>query len=285
MLNQIWRRNWRFMLLTYAVLTFEASLNACWPWITGQAIDGLIAGQYGWFFLYTGLCVTGLLVGVGRRMADTRVFGWAWREVTVQTVRDLMDAEVEPAKVITRASLSTRFVDFFEYYLPQFLYVVSDLVVGSVMLHLAVPGIAWFSVPCFAVAVAWSWKASGKGQEQDRLANDATDRSNAAIQRHDGDAVDVAYRERVRCYIKSSDWQSWGWGGNDLFGTLVYVATMLLLVKRGATPGVIVATLMYADKLFRGVQGLHCAYINWKGVQVAKEKIGEALEKSKPPAM
>ena len=147
MLKDVWGLcKWK-MVATYSVLIIESVVWSLFPYFLGKAIDGLLVRDWYWFLVYVSVGVIGCNVGCFRRMFDTRIFGGAWKKVSSNIVCDLMRNGVEVPKIITRAGLSTRFVDFFEYAVPQLFRGVLGMVIALIMLWRLVPGvIIWLVV-------------------------------------------------------------------------------------------------------------------------------------------
>lgn len=275
MLGEIFRGNRRAILLTYTVLLAENLVFALFPYYLGRSIDSLLEGRYGWFAFYVSVCLVGIVVGVSRRMFDTRVFAGVWRRVATKTIHKLMDGGVDPAKVITRAGLSTRFVDFFEFHLPHLLQGCVAIATATVMLAIAVPSVICWVMLLAACALGCAYHVSVRCKTQDVAAQESIDQSNDAINKGDRQCVADAYEQRTACYIRSSDWQAWGWGATDALGVVAEVMVVLTLVRFVRAPGEIVSTVTYTWTLFGSIGGLAEFFTRWKEVEVAKEKIAE----------
>ena len=146
MLTEVWKLSWKGMAVTYVVLIIESLAFSFFPFYLGRAIDGLLTKDWFWFSVYLAVCVVGFSVGTVRRMFDTRVFGHAWSKVSSGIVRNLMANKMEPAKTITKAGLSSRFVDFFEFAVPSLISAVVGIITALGMLWGSVGAATWWLV-------------------------------------------------------------------------------------------------------------------------------------------
>jgi len=273
MLSEIFKKNRIGILATYCVLAFENLLFALYPWLFGRSIDGLLADDYSFFHFYIGIFFVGILVGVGRRMFDTRIFSKVWLKVSTDVISELMDKEVESSKVITRGSLSCRYVDFFEFNIPDLFRGVVTLVIAIVMLWLALTQVIGWILLLAAMAIIYSHWVSMKTKKYDHLITDTVDESNQAIQDSDKEGVMAAYESRTKSYITMSDWHAVGWGLPDLLWLATEVVAVLALIKMNCTTGQILATTAYVGMLYGNIMVLSHFFINLRAIEVANEKI------------
>ena len=275
MIREIYNGNKKAILATYTVLIIETLVFSLFPFYLGKSIDGLLEKQYGWFTFYISVCAIGIVIGISRRMFDTRVFAGVWNRISTRTVLHLIDRKVDASKIITRADLSTRFVDFFEYNIPNLFHYSISISTAVVMLSLSVPLISRWLCLLAGLALAVSYFVSTKCKIQDIKIQESLDISNKAINEKDKDGVVDAYKVRTSCYVKTSDWHAFSWGVTDILGVLGDVLVILVLVKMDCSPGKIISTVTYTWQLFGNVNGLLYFFINMKEVEVAKEKIEE----------
>ena len=105
--------------VTFALLVLEHLLLLMEPFVIGLAINALTEQVWTGVYVFIGLEVLVILVGVVRRMYDTRAYGGIYREmgqnISLRAIEDHDD--LSPA--IKRADLLQEVVDFFENELPM----------------------------------------------------------------------------------------------------------------------------------------------------------------------
>lgn len=103
---------------TMGLLIIENILAAIAPLFLGRAIDGLIAQTYSALWIFLAVAVTGLIIAIGRRVYDTRVYARIYREAASETVEKENLKEAAVTRITARANFVSEFVEFFEIYLP-----------------------------------------------------------------------------------------------------------------------------------------------------------------------
>lgn len=177
--------------------------------------------------------------------------------------------------VITRSSLCSRYVDFYEYYLESLIYGAISFFVGVCMLYLQVSLFVCLLIP-ITIFSLWIIRLSGlKGHKYDTEANEAFDEYYQSLNDRNEDKIYGAWNKRVYSYIKSIDWRTFRMTGNNLLNDLIYIGAIIILILNDSTPGVILATLTYVSKTFDGLNHFGDFYLNCKLIQVANEKIKE----------
>jgi len=274
-LSEIFHRNWAKISFVYSILIFESVVFALVPWLCGRAIDDLLSGQCQFFVNYILLLSFALVTGMVRRMLDTRVFASVWAGVTVETICDLIEQNEDSAKVISRAGLSDRFVDFFEFRIPLLGKAIVHLIVGYVMLWSAVEAVSLIVFGVGMLAVLWGCHLIKLRKILDHTSQDSIDKANQAIQDKDLTGVRDCYRIRKSCYIKWSDFDAWSWGFQDLAGVISEVVVVLVLVEHGASPGVILATMSYVWSVHENMTCFRWFFGALKETEVAEERISQ----------
>ena len=130
---------------TWLLTLMETCLMALVPLFTGFAIDGLLQGETGTLFQLGGLLGTLVVLGVGRRIYDTRIYGTLRAELSGQ----LADPEnVESvSSTNARVGMGRELVDFLEEQLPELLDSVVQLTVSLIVLY-------WFHPTLSVTAMA-----------------------------------------------------------------------------------------------------------------------------------
>lgn len=279
MLRDVWRAGWRRMLTTYAVLLAESVVFAFFPYYLGKAVDGVFGGDRSWFFLYLIICMAGCVVGAARRCYDTRVFGGIWRRLSGDVVVRMMDNGADPSKVITRAGLSTRFIDFYEFAVPTIVRASVSVIVAIIMLWAVVGiGTLWVLV-LFGMTSSVSLWVSYRKQKWDHYSTDARDALNDAIGKGMTARVDDAYGEQVNAYVRSSDWDSVDWVQGTVFAVIGEVIVILTLAEgQSVTPGEVLVAIGYVWQMFSKASFVS-RFFDWmRSVEVANQKIAEEIE-------
>jgi ABC-type multidrug transport system fused ATPase/permease subunit len=263
------------MAVTYVVLLAESTVFAFFPMFLGNAVDGLFEKDWYWFTVYLIVCTVGCTMGACRRCVDTRIFGGAWATLSSRVTESMLKRKMEVSKIITRDSLSVRFVDFFEFALPQTITAAISTLVPLVFLLKTVPDVLPYIVGLGIALVAISLWVSHREKPWDRRLFEARDDRNVAIESYDIPKLEETYRQSTRAYIKRSDWAAGCWLAHRFLSIGAEVAVIVSLAKQGATPGELLAAIAFVWTLFDAVGSITGMFNQIRSVEVANEMIAE----------
>ncbi|MEL6979441.1 MAG: ABC transporter six-transmembrane domain-containing protein [Pseudomonadota bacterium] len=133
----LFRSFWRRILATWAVVLLETVLIALIPLLIGYAIDGLLAGRTEELLWLSAALALQVLIGVGRRVYDTRVYGGI--RVSLGLAVDRLHAGHEVSTRNARLDMSRELVDFLEKEVPELLTAIVQIVIALVVLSLFDP--------------------------------------------------------------------------------------------------------------------------------------------------
>ena len=106
------------LALTYALTLVENGLNVLYPYLTGVAIDALLAGRWvGVAPLLTAWTVH-LAVGLFRHVYDTRVFTLVYADLAADLVERQRAQGANAAHLAARVALSREIVEFLQVEVP-----------------------------------------------------------------------------------------------------------------------------------------------------------------------
>ena len=118
MLKHIGKTHRKRLIATFSLVGLENLLMLIYPVFGGWAINAVIEGNVWQAMLYGLVVLLMWLVGVTRRVADTRTFTRIYTEIAVPVVLEQRQREVPHSAVTARVALSREFVSFFEKHLP-----------------------------------------------------------------------------------------------------------------------------------------------------------------------
>jgi hypothetical protein len=124
---------WR-IAFTYALTVIEDLLELSYPWATGLAINGLLAGDYRMIAPVMIAWVLHTAIGCGRQMYDTRLYTEVYNTIVIDTVLRQRQTGIEPTRVAARSAMSREFVTFFEKDMPVVLNSLVSIVGSAAIL-------------------------------------------------------------------------------------------------------------------------------------------------------
>src|SRR5919199_1817122 len=106
------------LALTYVLTLTENGLNVLYPYLTGIAIDALLAGRWAGVAPLLLAWTVHLAVGLFRHVYDTRVFTLVYADLAAGLVERQRAQGADAAHVAARVALSREVVDFLQAELP-----------------------------------------------------------------------------------------------------------------------------------------------------------------------
>lgn len=274
MLKQTFQANRKWIMFTYSVMLAEFMLFAMMPWLLGMAVDGLLEKNHDNFYLYGGLSVVGLFVGIFRRQMDTRVFMGIWKRQAVDTIESMKKREVDGPKIISRYRLVGTFADFFESTVPTAVGAVVDISVAFFMLFAA---LSWGGLVPFltaVVAMGVYYRVAKRILVIDRNLQKLKEKTDEKIL-ESGEPVEPEFDGMRQQWVRRSDMEALSWGLNDLFWVICEVFTVYWLLEGGESIGTVMAAIVYVDRLFSRTSMLAGYFNHQQEIKMVKEVLAE----------
>jgi hypothetical protein len=265
MLNEIFKENkWRIIVI-YTVSFVEFTVFSLMPYVIGLAIDDLMAGHYRAFFGYVALSVGAMVIGVFRRMYDTRVFMRIYTIKASMVIRSLMSSRLDYRRIISRYGLVGLYSDFFEYTLPNIIHSIIGIVVGISMIAVISPILLFFIVPAVVVELCTHVFFSRLIQKREY----ALQHTREEISHNIAEGKDCFHQlnDQYKIYVSKSDLESKSWGFVDLLSVVVELTCILTVTRSGLSLGEITSLLLYVNKIF---EKTHMSFFFFTGVKLLK---------------
>lgn len=231
---------------TLALLIAENIIQVAQPLFLGFAIDGLIAQSMRELWVFVALATTGLAIGIGRRLYDTRAYGRIYRETAGETVEKENLSAAPVTQITARANFVSEFAEFFELYLPLALTSFATLAGAIIMLFVISPtlGACAFGV---AIAVGLVFFFSRKNiQTLNTSLNDEMERQVDILEQRDRTSAALHFSSIVRWRIRLSDLEARNFGVAFFLAIVLAAAAVYILVAiENKSEGQIFAALTY----------------------------------------
>lgn len=240
-------RRYKFAIAgTFALLALENIISVLEPYILGRAIDGLIAQSYHGLFLFLVLAGSGLIIGILRRLYDTRVYGRIYREAACETVEKENERNAPITQISARANFVHEFTEFFELYLPAAL--MSFFTLAGAVIMLGVISFRLFIATIIVTAVAgaifyFSRKRIG---HLNKMLNNEMERQVDVLTARRKDSARSHFSSIVSWRIALSDLEARNFGLVFLLTIiLTAVAVYILIALEDRSEGQVFAALTY----------------------------------------
>ncbi|MEO1135527.1 MAG: ABC transporter six-transmembrane domain-containing protein [Pseudomonadota bacterium] len=231
---------------TFALLILENVIQVMQPLFLGFAIDGLIAQSYRELWTFVALAMTGLSIGVARRLYDTRAYGRIYRETASETVENENAKSTPVSKVTARANFVSEFAEFFELYLPMALSSVASLIGAVVMLFFISPLLGACAFGVGGVVGLVFFISRNAISTMNTSLNNEMERQVEVLEERNPVSAGLHFSSIVRWRIRLSDLEARNFGiAFGLTIVLAALAVFILIVREQASEGTVFAALTY----------------------------------------
>ena len=253
-LGGIFRRFCGKIVVTFGLLFFENCLTVVEPWLFGLAINDLLGGSTRGMLYVIGLELGKLILGVGRRMYDTRAYAAIYVSLAPETVEYQKAKGAPLSAVIARSQLVKELVDFFENYLTQGATSLLTSIGAVVMLLVLDIRLFWgslVSILLIGLVYAFSEKRIFRFN---RALNDEQEEQVDIISQQPQPAVIKHFRILARWYVRLSDLEAINFGIIELILTALVLFSLFIAVDvDNPSPGSIFAVVSYVLEFAEGV--------------------------------
>ncbi len=259
--GQIFKRHRGPISGTFALLGLENILQVAEPFVLGLAIDALLQQNWRGFLILCAVEAAILIVGVLRRIYDTRVYAKVYAEVGGRVVEAEQADGAPMTKVSARATLVKEVVDFFEHDLPLAASSVIG-VVGALGMILVLNGRVFLAALAAAAATLMVFALAGKRITRlNARLNDELEQQISVFETRRASLRRGHFLRLARARIKLSDFESFNFGLTYAF----LIAAILYglfdsVVRQDASLGTIFALVTYLSQFADGVVTLPITY-------------------------
>ena len=259
--GQLFRQNWLKISGTFSLLTLENGLTLIEPLVLGLAINGLIEKDWTGFAILAGVMFASLIVGILRRLYDTRVYAGIYAKVGADLVEREQAKNAPISQVSARANLIREVVDFFENELPIALTAGISLFGSVIMIAFLNGRVFWVTLgACLGVTAIFAI-ASPHIKRLNKAMNDEIEQQVAIFESREKARQRSHFKTLARWQISLSDLESRNFG---LTYVLIIIVTLYGLydglMRLDAPIGTVFALMTYLLQFAEGVVILPYTY-------------------------
>ncbi|MEL6969309.1 MAG: ABC transporter six-transmembrane domain-containing protein [Bacteroidota bacterium] len=259
---------------TLGLILLEAGLGILFPLFIGYAIDSAINGSHQGAIYLGVLGLVALLVGVGRRVFDSRFYAKVYQSIGSSAISKM--EENVSSKKSARLGMIGELVEFSENALPELIGSFIGLIgvmgiIATLNLH-----VFYGSLVVTLVVFLIYWLTSAKTIQLNKASNDELERQVDVIAKNDDQALHLHLKEMMKWNIKLSDLEAINFSISWVVLTAFLVASIIVSVSGGIVKyGALFALVMYVFQYMENVVSLPLFYQNWLRLQEIKERLEE----------
>jgi len=212
------------------------------------------------------LGVATLIVGVGRRVYDSRFYASIYEEVGSKVVTEIK--EDQPSVKSARLGMIRELVEFLENSLPELISTfisLTGVLVIIVSLHVT---IFYGSLIVSAIILLIYWVTSRKTIRLNKLSNDEFEKQVEFISQNDQGALKNHLKNMMKWNIRLSDLEAANFSLSWLVLVAFLVISIIIVTSDGIIKyGALFSLLMYVFQYMENVMNLPFFYQNWLRLQ------------------
>ncbi len=259
-------------IFTLLLILLEAGIAILFPLFIGYAIDDGIQGNYTGAIQLGALGVTMLIIGVGRRVFDSRFYARVFQKLGVQIISSIND---DQASVKTaRLGMVQEMIEFFENAIPELINNIIGLV--GVIIIIATLNINIFygslivTVLIFLIYVL----SSKKTIQYNKLANDEVEKQVDIVGRNNSGELKGHLKNLMHWNIKLSDIEALNFSFSWIVAIVFLVLSIVISVSDGIVKyGALFSLVMYVFQYIENVISLPMFYQNWLRLREIKDRM------------
>jgi ABC-type multidrug transport system fused ATPase/permease subunit len=229
LLKTLFRRYRARIFLTYALLVVEEILELLYPFVIGVAINGLLEQNYQGLIIFACQVMLHLLLGVSRRMFDTRTYTHMYAQLASDTALQQHSNGIELSHIAARSGMLQGFVDFFERDVSGMIQSVFAVLGAAIMLAFYD---LWLVLFCGVLVIPILILNSFYAVKSERLSkglNDELEQQLSALGSRGEKTITKHYSLLATWRIKLSDAEAQNFGLMQIFVLALFVTALLRL--------------------------------------------------------
>ncbi len=252
---------WKFAL-TLLLILLEAGLTILFPLFIGSAIDGALGGDYGGAIQLGLLALSVLVIGVGRRVFDSRFYARVFERIAHAAITKIEERSASLKSA--RLGMIRELIEFLENSLPELISNIIGLVGVIVLIATLNLQVFYGSLLLTLVIFFIYWLSSKRTVRFNKAANDLMEQQVDVLKRADKNELRHYLKQSMRWNIKLSDLEAVNFSMSWVVLTAFLVLSIIVSVQNTAIQyGVLVSLVMYVFQYMENVLNLPLFYQNW----------------------
>ena len=247
---------------TLFLILLEALLAILFPLFIGYAIDSAIE-MNPWGPIQLGILgLLTLLVGVGRRVFDSRFYAKIYQKIGLQAAMSLEDNE--SSKKAARLGMIKEFVEFLENALPELIGSIIGLI-GVIVIIATLNEKVFYGSILMAILVFILYVfTSSKTVHLNKMANDEYEKQVDVLSMNDEGQLKYHLKQVMKWNIKLSDLEATNYSISWFIMIGFLVASIIVSVDEGIVKyGALFSLIMYVFQYIEDVVNLPLYYQNY----------------------
>ncbi|MEL7376237.1 MAG: ABC transporter six-transmembrane domain-containing protein [Bacteroidota bacterium] len=263
----------RFSLTLLLILT-EAALAILFPLFIGFAIDGIINGSHYGVIQLGVLSLAALIVGVGRRVLDSRLYAQVYQCLSLHTISRMKSNLF--SKKSARLDMIRELVEFSENLLPELVNTTLGLVGVICIIGTLNLTVFYCSLIVTAIIFLIYWITSARTIYLNKAANDESEKQVDVIASNNQQILRAHLRTTMKWNVKLSDLEAVNFSISWLVLVIFLLTAIIVSVSDGILRyGAIFSLIMYVFQYIENVINLPMFYQHFLRLKEIKGRLEE----------
>jgi len=242
----------------------------------GNAIDGLLNDSYGELQLLVIVVLCGLVIGILRRVYDTRAYGRIYQETASEIIEAELQKDASVSQMTAHANFVSEFTSFFEHLLPAAL-IAGVMVLGSIIILSVISPLLGMSTLAVAIIVGVIFFTSRIHiQRLNAGLNDVMESQVEKLSTRNIKKIGAHFKSLVRWRVRLSDLEARNFGGAYFLAlSLLIFAIYILIAVEGKSAGQAFAGLVYILQFIEAAVVLPFIYQSFLRTKEISERVSK----------
>ncbi|HAA20538.1 MAG TPA: hypothetical protein DCR93_13410 [Cytophagales bacterium] len=243
------------------LIVLEGALALLFPLFIGHAIEDALHQDYQGALRLGLLGLAALLVGVGRRVFDSRFYAKVYQEMGAKVIAN--QGPDDTSKKTARLGMMKELVEFLEFSFPELIHATISLVGVVVIIATLQIQVFWGALFTAVLVLPIYWLSSKKTLRFNKEANDEQERQVAVIAMADKTALQRHLKKMMRWNVKLSDLEALNFSLSWSILMAFLVAAIVISVGSGLVHyGALFSLIMYVFQYLESLISLPFFYQN-----------------------
>jgi ABC-type multidrug transport system fused ATPase/permease subunit len=203
------------------------------PYVIGKMIDGLIAHDYFWLYLFIGIAVFENFFVYRRMVFDTKVYTNIYNQIVFKYLERGKD--LDPSTRIARTSMSYDIIDFLENHIHYYISAVLAVLGSFLFIFWRDPLTAFIVLSCIGPIVAIVYFFYQKIEQSTRLQNTQFEKRAQILTENLPERVQTFFQRRRKILILGSTLQGRNWTSLNSTKNLFLILGLVVLTQGNQT--------------------------------------------------
>jgi hypothetical protein len=244
------------LLIIYIYIFIAQMIFLAEPFILGKMIDGLLAKDYFWLFVFIGIEIIAIFFTYKRMVFDTKVYVKMYNELILQYLN--RDKNSNTSERLARTDLANGIIHFLEWDVHYYIYAIITLVGTLSFIFVQHVPTGFVVMGCTIPVVFIVIKFYKKIAQGTRVANSHYEQKMAIMETCDMQKIETFFKRRAKVIVAQSTLQGRNWMSLNTTRTIFLVLALLIFTSDaiGLSHGQAISIYSYINQFLMSLMSI-----------------------------